>query len=183
LTNLKLFWLKVAIIEKKVATILECIQGSASKHYHPYALMSDSVFGSMVAQLLAGPCALEYTRIKTCDSLFTDQNADELIRRHKIHSQLVTGTHGVAGMKMGNLMPEKIANSNAFGNGMVNSWACFSPIKSPKGSREHSQAMATSTSNTSYNAKEYVESLHQNMKTQLIYGKNHISVNKVIKIC
>ena len=30
-------------------------------------------------------------------------------------------------------------------------------------------------------AKEYVESLHQNSKSQLIYGKNHVVVSQVMK--
>ena len=33
-----------------------------------------------------GPCALEYSRMKTSDHLFTDPNADELVLRHRLHS-------------------------------------------------------------------------------------------------
>ena len=33
----------------------------------------------------------------------------------------------------------------------------------------------------SNSAKEYVESLHQNSKSQLIYGKNHVVVCQVLK--
>lgn len=33
-----------------------------------------------------GPCALEYTRLKTTDHLYTDPHADELVLRHRLHS-------------------------------------------------------------------------------------------------
>lgn len=32
-----------------------------------------------------GPCALEYTKMKTADHLWTDPSADELVQRHRIH--------------------------------------------------------------------------------------------------
>jgi hypothetical protein len=36
--------------------------------------------------LIAGPCALEFTRVKTSDHLWTDPHADELVQRHRMHS-------------------------------------------------------------------------------------------------
>ena len=33
-----------------------------------------------------GPCALEYTKMKTPDHYWTDPPADELVQRHRIHS-------------------------------------------------------------------------------------------------
>lgn len=36
-----------------------------------------------------GPCALEYTKLKTADHYWTDPSADELVQRHRIH-----GVHG-----------------------------------------------------------------------------------------
>lgn len=33
-----------------------------------------------------GPCALEYTKMKTADHFWTDPSADELVQRHRIHS-------------------------------------------------------------------------------------------------
>lgn len=38
---------------------------------------------------LVGPCALEYTKLKTADHYWTDPSADELVQRHRIH-----GAHG-----------------------------------------------------------------------------------------
>lgn len=35
--------------------------------------------------LTVGPCALEYTKMKTADHFWTDPSADELVQRHRIH--------------------------------------------------------------------------------------------------
>ena len=59
---------------------------NSGKYYSEYAIMADPVDGPILSSLLIGPCALEYTRMKTCDLLWTDPNADELIQRHKMHS-------------------------------------------------------------------------------------------------
>lgn len=41
----------------------------------------------MIDVVLVGPCALEFTRVKTSDHLWTDPHADELVQRHRMHSQ------------------------------------------------------------------------------------------------
>lgn len=33
---------------------------------------------------IVGPCALEYTKLKTADHYWTDPSADELVQRHRI---------------------------------------------------------------------------------------------------
>nr|XP_023998978.1 small G protein signaling modulator 2-like [Salvelinus alpinus] len=48
-------------------------------------LMHDSVFGPILAYLLVGPCALEYTKLKTSDHFWTDPSANELVQRHGAH--------------------------------------------------------------------------------------------------
>lgn len=35
--------------------------------------------------MTVGPCALEYTKMKTADHFWTDPSADELVQRHRIH--------------------------------------------------------------------------------------------------
>jgi hypothetical protein len=35
---------------------------------------------------LVGPCALDYSKMKTSDHFWTDPPADELVQRHRIHS-------------------------------------------------------------------------------------------------
>nr|XP_014346589.1 PREDICTED: small G protein signaling modulator 2 [Latimeria chalumnae] len=62
---------------------------SSSKYYEKEALMADPVCGPILASLLVGPCALEYTKLKTADHYWTDPSADELVQRHRIH-----GAHG-----------------------------------------------------------------------------------------
>lgn len=212
LVNPKLLWLKVALFEKKIDTIIEQIQkhAAASRFYYDYALMLDSVYGPMVGQLLAGPCALEFTRIKTCStSWLVDHDALELIRRHKIHSQLANAAtnHGHShdkhqvGLASSSHGPYHHHHHLPLPIGS-NSLACYSPIKSPairssirnkihnssynQNGHTNNTSMNSSSSTSSssflvssYNPKEYVESLHQNTRTLLIYGKNHICINKV----
>ena len=36
----------------------------------------------------AGPCALDYSKMKTPDGRWSDPSADELVQRHRIHSGL-----------------------------------------------------------------------------------------------
>lgn len=42
---------------------------------------------------IAGPCALEFTRVKTSDHVWTDPHADELVQRHRMHSNNRTTVH------------------------------------------------------------------------------------------
>ncbi len=42
---------------------------------------------------IVGPCALEFTRIKTSDHFWTDPHADELVQRHRMHSSNRTMTN------------------------------------------------------------------------------------------
>lgn len=85
------------------------------KYYEKDALVADPEYGSVLSHLLGklscwtpalnlacrarftrdwdilfhflvGPCALEYTRMKTRDHYWTDPPADELVQRHRISS-------------------------------------------------------------------------------------------------
>lgn len=40
--------------------------------------------------LIVGPCALEFTRVKTIDHLWTDPHADELVQRHRMQNSTRT---------------------------------------------------------------------------------------------
>ncbi|ETE60822.1 Small G protein signaling modulator 1, partial [Ophiophagus hannah] len=71
---------------RKVQELLQQVEGS--KYYEREALLADPVFGPILACLLVGPCALDYTKLKTADHFWTDPSADELVQRHRIH-----GTH------------------------------------------------------------------------------------------
>lgn len=57
-----------------------------SKYYEKEALLMDPVDGPILASLLVGPCAQEYTKMKTADHFWTDPSADDLVQRHRIHS-------------------------------------------------------------------------------------------------
>lgn len=50
-------------------------------------LVNGSVNGyaCVCAVFSVGPCALEYTKLKTSDHFWTDPSANELVQRHRIH--------------------------------------------------------------------------------------------------
>ncbi len=74
----KFLWIRLALINKLLAKIMDYIVSNSNKFYQPFALIADPVDGLIFNSLLAAPCALEYTRMKTCDYLWSDQNADEV---------------------------------------------------------------------------------------------------------
>ena len=45
-----------------------------------------------------GPCALEFTGVKTSDHLWTDPHANELVQRHRMHSGNRTVSNSTAMM-------------------------------------------------------------------------------------
>ncbi|RNA19558.1 small G signaling modulator 1 isoform X2 [Brachionus plicatilis] len=145
LAHIKALWIKIAIMRKCFNDIVSYIIKNASKYYHPYALMASSLESGILVSLIAGPCSFDkYTRLKTIEN--ADPDADELIRRHKMH--LVT------------------------------------PYRSPcltAKSRLQSLGLSETNNSKKFNAdniREFVESLHQNVTSQLVYGKNHVIVNQ-----
>lgn len=132
------------MIEKVLDKIVQYIVDNCSKYYEKEALLADPVCGPILASLLVGPCALEYTKLKTADHYWTDPSADELVQRHRIH-----GAHGRQD----------------------------SPSKRPAlGIRKRHSSGSTSEDRFAASAREYVESLHQNSRTHLLYGKNNVLV-------
>ncbi|KAG7216120.1 hypothetical protein INR49_007872 [Caranx melampygus] len=107
--------------------------------------MHDSVFGPILAALLVGPCALEYTKLKTSDHLWTDPSANELVQRHRIH-----GAHRSQDVTAGR--------------------------RPALGIRKRQSSGSMSEDRFAASAREYVESLHQNSRTHLLYGKNNVLV-------
>ncbi|KAJ0067534.1 hypothetical protein NL108_008016, partial [Boleophthalmus pectinirostris] len=116
-----------------------------SKYYEKEALLMDPVDGPILASLLVGPCALEYTKMKTADHFWTDPSADELVQRHRIHS--------------GHCRQD-------------------SPTKRPALciQKRHSSSSMDERPSPSPSAREYVESLHQNSRATLLFGKNNVLV-------
>ncbi|XP_031324403.1 small G protein signaling modulator 2 isoform X3 [Camelus dromedarius] len=84
LQALKHIWVRTALIEKVLDRVMQYLVENCSKYYEKEALLADPVFGPILASLLVGPCALEYTKLKTADHYWTDPSADELVQRHRI---------------------------------------------------------------------------------------------------
>uniref|UniRef100_A0A3B5LA50 Small G protein signaling modulator 2 n=1 Tax=Xiphophorus couchianus TaxID=32473 RepID=A0A3B5LA50_9TELE len=116
-----------------------------NKYYEREALMHDPVFGPILAALLVGPCALEYTKLKTSDHFWTDPSANELVQRHRIH-----GAHRSLDVSSGR--------------------------RPALGIRKRQSSGSMSEDRFAASAREYVESLHQNSRTHLLYGKNNVLV-------
>uniref|UniRef100_A0A3P8S5Z9 Small G protein signaling modulator 2 n=1 Tax=Amphiprion percula TaxID=161767 RepID=A0A3P8S5Z9_AMPPE len=133
---IKHIWVRTALFEKVLDKIV--------KYYEREALMHDSVFGPILAALL-GPCALEYTKLKTSDHFWTDPSANELVQRHRIH-----GAHRGQDVSAGR--------------------------RPALGIRKRQSSGSMSEDRFAASAREYVESLHQNSRTHLLYGKNNVLV-------
>uniref|UniRef100_A0A8C5AA55 Small G protein signaling modulator 2 n=1 Tax=Gadus morhua TaxID=8049 RepID=A0A8C5AA55_GADMO len=141
----KHIWVRTALFEKVLDKIVQYIVDNSSKYYEREALMHDQVYGPILAALLVGPCALEYTKLKTSDHFWTDPSANELVQRHRIH-----GAH----------------------RGQDTS-----PGRRPTlGIRKRQSSGSVSEDKFAASAREYVESLHQNSRTHLLYGKNNVLV-------
>uniref|UniRef100_A0ABM5EMM9 Small G protein signaling modulator 2 isoform X2 n=1 Tax=Pogona vitticeps TaxID=103695 RepID=A0ABM5EMM9_9SAUR len=86
---IKHIWVRTALTERVLDKIVQYLVDNCSKYYEREALIADPVCGPILACLLVGPSALEFTKLKTADHFWTDPSADELVQRHRIH-----GTHG-----------------------------------------------------------------------------------------
>ncbi|KAF6729521.1 Small G protein signaling modulator 1 [Oryzias melastigma] len=143
--GVKNLWIKAALFEKVLDKIVLYLVENSSKYYEKEALLMDPVDGPILASLLVGPCALEYTKMKTADHFWTDPSADELVQRHRIHS--------------GHCRQD-------------------SPTKRPALciQKRHSSSSMDERPSPSPSAREYVESLHQNNRATLLFGKNNVLV-------
>ncbi|XP_051515029.1 small G protein signaling modulator 1 isoform X2 [Myxocyprinus asiaticus] len=138
-------WIHTALIEKVLDRIVLYLVENSSKFYEKEAFLMDPVDGPILASLLVGPCALEYTKMKTADHFWTNPSADELVQRHRIHS--------------GHCRQD-------------------SPTKRPALciQKRHSSSSMDERPSPSPSARDYVESLHQNSRATLLFGKNNVLV-------
>ncbi|XP_059407209.1 small G protein signaling modulator 1-like [Carassius carassius] len=138
-------WIHTALIEKVLDKIVLYLVENSSKFYEKEAILMDPVDGPILASLLVGPCALEYTKMKTADHFWMDPSADELVQRHRIHS--------------GHCRQD-------------------SPTKRPALciQKRHSSSSMDERPSPSPSARDYVESLHQNSRATLLFGKNNVLV-------
>ncbi|XP_069379172.1 small G protein signaling modulator 1 isoform X2 [Paralichthys olivaceus] len=139
----KNLWIRAALFEKVLDKIVLYLVENSSKYYEKEAVLMDPVDGPILASLLVGPCALEYTKMKTADHFWTDPSADELVQRHRIHG--------------GHCRQD-------------------SPTKRPALCKRHSSSSMDERPSPSPSAREYVESLHQNNRATLLFGKNNVLV-------
>ncbi|XP_058137539.1 small G protein signaling modulator 1 isoform X1 [Dasypus novemcinctus] len=140
---IKHLWIRTALFEKVLDKIVHYLVENSSKYYEKEALLMDPVDGPILASLLVGPCALEYTKMKTADHFWTDPSADELVQRHRIHSSHLRQD---------------------------------SPTKRPALCIQKRHSSGSMDDRPSLSARDYVESLHQNSRTTLLYGKNNVLV-------
>ncbi|KAL1454076.1 hypothetical protein WDU94_010363 [Cyamophila willieti] len=140
----KYLWIRLALFERVLASIIDYLVQNASKYYDANSLVADPDCGSILSSLLVGPCALEYSRSKTSDHYWTDPPADELLQRHRISTTPPS-----------NRRP----HMNQYGRSL-----------NAKSSEEIRQQPSVAS------AKDYVESLHQNSRATLLYGKNNVLV-------
>ncbi|KAB0363598.1 hypothetical protein FD754_007754 [Muntiacus muntjak] len=140
---IKHLWIRTALFEKVLDKIVHYLVENSSKYYEKEALLMDPVDGPILASLLVGPCALEYTKMKTSDHFWTDPSADELVQRHRIHSSHVRQD---------------------------------SPTKRPALCIQKRHSSGSMDDRPSLSARDYVESLHQNSRATLLYGKNNVLV-------
>ncbi|CAH1107596.1 unnamed protein product [Psylliodes chrysocephalus] len=143
----KYLWIRLALFEKQLAKIIDFLVSNATKYYDKDALVADAEYGTILSSLLMGPCALDYTRMKNHDHFWTDPPADELVQRHRISS--------------GHSTPPSVRR----------------PILNFRRSlNTSSEDSHTNRSSTQQIAKDYVETLHQNSKATLLFGKNNVLV-------
>ncbi|XP_054612431.1 small G protein signaling modulator 1 isoform X1 [Dunckerocampus dactyliophorus] len=139
---LKHLWIRTALLEKLLDKIVLYLVENCSTFYEKEAMLMDPVDGPILASLLVGPCALEYTKVKTADHFWTDPSADELVQRHRIHS--------------GHCRQD-------------------SPSRRPALIQKR-QSSGSMDDRPLVWAREYVESLHQNSRATLLFGKNNVLV-------
>lgn len=140
----------MALYEKRLAKIIDHLVSNATRYYERDSLVADPDCGSILSSLLVGPCALEYSRAKTPDHYWTDPPADELVQRHRISSGHPTPP--TCRRPMFNFKRSLNTSSEDGGSGSFKSSSSVSA------------------------AKDYVESLHQNSRATLLYGKNNVLV-------
>ncbi|KAH8303238.1 hypothetical protein KR059_003971, partial [Drosophila kikkawai] len=151
LAGMKYLWIRLALYEKRLTKIIEYLVSNASSFYDRDSLVADPDYGSILSSLLVGPCALEFTRAKTADHYWTDPHADELVQRHRISSC-------------------RRSSSTCSRPAIINFKRSLNTSSDEASSGSFKSIASASV------AKDYVESLHQNAKATLLYGKNNVQV-------
>ncbi|XP_045539310.1 small G protein signaling modulator 2 [Papilio machaon] len=150
-TQSRYLWIRIALFERQLAKIIEHLVNNATRYYERDALVADPDYGSILSSLLVGPCALEYSKAKAPVCFWSDPPADELVQRHRMSA----GTTTPPSVRRPILNFRRSLNAS---------------------SEDTSGSSAATGSATGSSAKDYVESLHQNSRATLLYGKNNVRV-------
>ena len=113
------------MLNKTLVRIVDYVVRHASeKYYMAHALVADAVDGPIFASLLIGPCALEFTQVKSGDYVWSDPNADELVQRQRMrggvgHTSLAhrCGGGGVGVNEIGAIVVASASASGGAGAG------------------------------------------------------------------
>ncbi|KAK4297111.1 hypothetical protein Pmani_030446 [Petrolisthes manimaculis] len=181
-------WIRVALIQKLLAKIIDYLVQNNSKYYEKDSLVADPDYGTILSSLLVGPCALDFSRMKTVDHLWTDPPADELVQRHRISSPHPAGPATPPAPRRPGLHYRKPMSCNS--EDITTSTTSNNPsstLTTTTSTTTNNNNTTTTTttgnhnhhhqrSNNPLNARDYVESLHQNNKATLLYGKNNVHV-------
>lgn len=146
---------------------------NALQYYDNVALVADADCGSILSSLLVGPCALDFTRAKTPDHFWTDPPADELVKIFLFFSSIFF----LYIFKRIPILYLQIQRSRIGSN---------HPTTSARPMLNYKRSLHTSSDDGSMSsfkvgspasaAISYVESLHQNARATLLYGKNNVLV-------
>uniref|UniRef100_A0A672ZHI7 Small G protein signaling modulator 1b n=1 Tax=Sphaeramia orbicularis TaxID=375764 RepID=A0A672ZHI7_9TELE len=123
---LKHLWIRTALMEKLLDKIVLYLVENSSTYYEREAMLMDPVDGPILASLLVGPCALEYTKVKTTP-----------------HPQWTLSA------------------------GLPSRRPALIQKRQSSGSIDDRPLMWV---------RDYVESLHQNSRATLLFGKNNVLV-------
>jgi hypothetical protein len=161
--TVRYLWIRIALFEKHLVSIVDHVVQNSNKYYEKDALVSDPVAGQILASLLVGPCALDYSKMKTQDHFWTDPPADELVQRHRLSGTIVNSpSTPPTGRKPLGLQYKRTA------------------IESSKSSNSADDSSpSVGRSSLSWSPRDYVESLHQNSRSTLLYGKNNVMIQPV----
>lgn len=175
---IRYLWIRIALFHKHLVDIVDHVVHNSSKYYEKDALVSDPVAGQILASLLVGPCALDYTKMKTQDQYWTDPPADELVQRHRISSTITSGnsTSSSPGMNQSTPPSARRPLGMSYRRSVVMSAYC-------NGDEDHiTGSPVTRNSTICWSPRDYVESLHQNSRSTLLYGKNNVIMQPVRRL-
>lgn len=177
----RFLWIRIALFEKHLVAIVDHVVQNSSKYYEKDALVSEPVAGQILASLLVGPCALDYSKMKTQDQFWSDPPADELVQRHRISSSMASSNSTTAPSGINQSTPPMARKplGMSYRRPMALTNYC-------NGEEEHAHASGSPISRTSaicWSPRDYVESLHQNSRSTLLYGKNNVIMQPVGFCC